>query len=84
MTENIARYDKESDMYKILPGSYITTYLYDGSSGNLYITFASGKKVIFHNPSEIIRTKVKLVYEKTGAKLKKANQILNKKELTTK
>ena len=48
MTENIARYDKESDMYKILPGSYITTYLYDGSSGNLYITFASGKKVIFH------------------------------------
>ena len=80
ITETIARYDHESDMYKILPGSYITTYLYDKSSGNMYITFASGKKVIFHNPSEIIRTKVKLVYEKTGAKLKRANQILHKKE----
>lgn len=73
--------DKEDrEYYKLLNDSYITHYINDTDNHNLYITFASGKKLTIHNPSELIQTKVRCIYKSTGAKLKKANEVLNNKK----
>lgn len=70
--------NKDAELYKQLDGAYITTYIHDRDTGYIYITCASGKKITIKDPSDIIVTKVKSVYENTGAKLKKSNKILHK------
>lgn len=71
---------EDREYYKLLKDSYITHYINDTDNHNLYITFASGKKLIIHNPSELIQTKVRCIYNSTGAKLKNANEVLNNKK----
>ena len=66
----------EREQYKLIKDAYITEYTYDKDTDIVYITLASGKKITMRNPSYMILTKIRLVYNDTGAKLKAANKVL--------
>ena len=66
----------EREQYKLIKDAYITKYIYDKDTDIVYITLASDKKITIRNPSDVILTKIKSVYNNTGAKLKAANKIL--------
>ena len=69
---------KESDEYKKVKDLYITGYIYDKDTDRLEIKTASGNVIVFNHPCKLTLIKVKSVYEQTGAKLAKANKVLNK------
>lgn len=77
MTED-EKIKKERKEFYLIKDAYIIGYTYDKSTDNVYVTLASGKKITFHNPSDLILNKIRLVYGNTGAKLNKANKILSK------
>lgn len=66
----------EREQYKLIKDAYITGYTYDKDTGIVYVTLASGRKMTIHNPSDMILTKIRLVYNNTGAKLNAANKVL--------
>lgn len=67
---------RDKQYYKQINEAYIVHYTYDKDCNMLVFTTASGKETTILNPSELILTKVKCVYQSTGAKLKASKKLL--------
>lgn len=61
----------DKTMYNALKNMYIDSYLYDEANYILYVTSASGKRLIIKKPSDMIVCFVKNKYMKTGGELKR-------------